>query len=166
MRKIDNMPTGSYSVSFSLPAGNMTSGRQPETEYNNDALDGAMSSLRVLGRCLGSGGPRSTRKLCGRRLRRTHCAIWGRQFDFAKNYQIEQVAQTRLLPISYREKTRVKMKRMEFWSRGMSRDVAGSWWWLSFKWFSVIRNCTEVSMIRWFCKRLGFREIIGGKERE
>jgi len=117
------MPTGSYSVSFSLLAGNTTSGQQPETEYNNNALDGAMSSLRVLGRCLESGGPRSTGKLCGRRLWRMHCVIWGRRSDFAKNYQIEQVAQTRPFPISYREKTCVKMKHMEFWSRGTSRDV-------------------------------------------
>src|SRR6266487_5964776 len=108
------MPIGSYSVSFSLLVSNMTSRRQPETKYNNDALDRAMSSLRVLGQCLGSGGPRSTRKLYRRRLRRTYCTIWGRQFDFIKNYQIEQVAQTRLLPISYREKTRVKIKRIEF----------------------------------------------------
>ncbi len=112
------MPTGSYSVSLSLPSGN-TSGRQPETEYNNDALDGAMSSLRVLGWCLGSGGPWSTGKLCGRRqLWRTHYVIWGHRFSVVENYQIEQVAQTRLFPISYREKTRVKMKHMEFGSRG------------------------------------------------
>src|SRR2546430_2392318 len=51
-----NMPTGSYSVSFSLPVG-ITPRRQPEIEYNNSTLDGAMCSLCVLGRCLGSGGP-------------------------------------------------------------------------------------------------------------
>ena len=50
------MPTGSYLLSLSLLAG-ITPRRQPEIEYNNNALDGAMRSLRVLGRCLGSGGP-------------------------------------------------------------------------------------------------------------
>jgi len=50
------MPTGSYSVSFSLLVG-IPSGRQPEIEYNNNALDRAISSLRVLRQCLGSRGP-------------------------------------------------------------------------------------------------------------
>ncbi len=117
------MPTGSDLLSLSLLVGNMTFGQQLETRYNNDALDRAMGSLCVLGQCLGSRGPRSTRKLCGRRLWRMHCVIWGRRSDFAKNYQIEQVAQTRPFPISYREKTCVKIKHMEFWSRRTSRDV-------------------------------------------
>ena len=140
------MPTGSYSVSFSLLAG-ITPRRQPEIEYNNSALDGALRSLCALGRCLGSGGPwrireptfgrqpeikydnsaldralrslcalgqclgsgrpRSTGNLCGRRqLQRAQCAIGSHRF----NYQIEQVAQIRRFPISYREKTRVKIK--------------------------------------------------------
>ena len=60
----------SYSVSFSLLVG-IPSGQQPKTKYNNNtvdraisslrvlgrnnAVDRATSSLRVLGRCLGSG---------------------------------------------------------------------------------------------------------------
>jgi len=51
------MPIRSYLLSLSLLTGNMTLGQQPEIEYNNDALDRVASSLRVLGRCLGSGGP-------------------------------------------------------------------------------------------------------------
>ena len=104
------MPIGSYLVSFSLLVG-ITPRRQPEIEYNNNALDRALSSLCTLGQCLGSGRPRSTGKLCGRRqLQRAQCAIWSHRFDVAEHYQIEQVAQMRRFPISYREKTRVKIK--------------------------------------------------------
>ena len=140
------MPIGSYLVSFSLLVG-ITLRRQPEIEYNNSALDRALRSLCVLGRCLGSRGPwrireptfrrqpkikynndaldralrspcasgqclgsgrpRSTRNLCRRRqLQRAQSAIGSHRF----NYQIEQVAQIRRFPISYREKTRVKIK--------------------------------------------------------
>ncbi len=43
------MPIGSYSVSFSLLVG-IPLGRQPKTKYNNNTIDRAISSLRVLGR--------------------------------------------------------------------------------------------------------------------
>jgi len=56
------MPTGSYLVSFSLPAG-ITPRQQPEIKYNNSTLDGALCSLCVLGQCLGSGGPWRIREL-------------------------------------------------------------------------------------------------------
>ena len=102
------MPTGSYSVSFSLLAG-ITPRQQPKIKYNNSTLDRVLSSLCVLGQCLGSGQPRSTRNLCGRQqLQRAQSAIRSHRFD----YQIKQVAQMRRFPISYREKTQVKMKSL------------------------------------------------------